>query len=465
MTSVLIDIKSDYWQVEGYNFNFDYLPEGFFRDNVKKITNNLLTMKTKTVGTLHRYTYSLQAFFNYLKDEEIDIETFEEIEYEIVELFVLYLLEHQAAASTRAITIAALKNILDHGTFFGMPGFPKHTIFDGTEFRMLKTQDQLKTKVIEDHHLAMIDKSLEIPFETKAAEDIKSNVKGYLIHPLVTIVRHTGVRISEALLLNRGCLEADILGKNLLEVVSSKNLTERYIPVNNKVKSAVQYLLKKLDEIGLTSPEDKLFSYQNTQGKIRVHSQTEARKQLGVWLARNHLPRTITFHSFRHTLGTEMLNNGLSPFEIQQYLGHESMHSTRLYAKVRNDRLTEEYKKLGFIGTVKESLEDLKTDSGEELSQETKLVVQLPDGACGKPLAKQVPNCKRPNACLFCPKFITTPEYLDVHKDHLRRIRADKVRYMAEDLFGNEHVLNQTEKALVTIIQRLEALQGGDNIG
>lgn len=469
VTSVLFDVKSDYWQIETenetYNFSFESIPEGFFRETLKKVTNNLLTMQTKSVSTLHRYNYSIKAFFEFLKDEEINIETFEEIEYEFIELFVLYLLENKKAASTRAVTVAALKCVLDHGTFFKMPGFPKHTIFDGTEFRMLKTQDTLKTKVIEDDYLEVIDKSLEIPFETKAKEDRKNNVIGHLIHPLVAIVRHTGVRISEALLLTRDCLEADILGKNLLEVISSKNLTERYIPVNNKVKSAVQYLAKKLDEIGLTDPKDKLFSYQGTKGKIRVLSQADARKKFEIWLARNHLPITITFHSFRHTLGTEMLNNGLSPFEIQQYLGHESMHSTRLYAKVRNDRLTAEYKKLGFIGTVRESLEDLKTDSGEEITQETKLVVQLPDGACGKPLAKQVPNCKKPNACLFCPKFITTPEFLDVHKDHLRRIRADKEKYMAEDLFGNEHVLNQTEKALVTIIQRLEALLGGENIG
>ncbi|MEK4701774.1 tyrosine-type recombinase/integrase [Solibacillus sp. FSL R7-0668] len=469
MTSLLLDIKSDYWSIDGknemYNFSFDFIPEGYFRDTIKEITSKLLNMETKSVSTLHRYNYSLKAFFEFLKEEEIDIKTFEEIEYEMIELFVLYLLENKSSASTRSIVIAALKSILDHGTFFQMLGFPKHTIFDGTEFRMLKTQDTLKTKVIEDDHLAVIDKSLEVPFEIKEKEDGKRNIKGYLIHPMVAIIRHTGIRISEALLLTKDCIEVDILGKNLLEVVSPKNLTERYIPVNNKVKSAVQYLVKKLDELGLNNPKDKLFSYRGQNGDIRVINPKDSREKLEIWLARNHLPRTITFHSFRHTLGTEMLNNGLSPFEIQQYLGHQSMHSTRLYAKVRNDKLTEEYKKLGFIGTVKESLEDIKTDSGEEITQETKLVVQLPDGACGKPLAKEVPNCKKPNACLFCPKFITTPEFLDVHEDHLRRIRADKARYMAEDLFGNEHVLNQTEKALETIIDRLKALQGGENIG
>ncbi|MDA6341744.1 tyrosine-type recombinase/integrase, partial [Escherichia coli] len=57
----------------------------------------------------------------------------------------------------------------------------------------------------------------------------------------------------------------------------------------------------------------------------------------------------FTYHNFRHQIGTDLLNNGMSAFEVMQYLGHESMHSTRLYAKVRKDRLTKEYKKLGFI--------------------------------------------------------------------------------------------------------------------
>lgn len=88
-------------------------------------------------------------------------------------------------------------------------------------------------------------------------------------------------------------------------------------------------------------------------------------------------------------------------------------------------------------------------------------MAQLPDGVCTKPINKKVVNCKKPNACLFCPKFITTPEFLEVHKDHLGRIRADKERYMAQDLMGSDYLLNETEKALEVIVSRLEALQQG----
>ena len=141
-----------------------------------------------------------------------------------------------------------------------------------------------------------------------------------------------------------------------------------------------------------------------------------------------------------------------------QYLGHDSMHSTRLYARVRNDSLTKEYKKMGFIGVIEPKIENIVDGNGQKLDTEKRLMAQLPDGVCGKPIHKQVVNCKKPNACLFCPKFITTPEFLDVHKDHLERIKMDKERYMVEDLMGSDYLLNETEKTLEEIVRRLEDL-------
>lgn len=141
------------------------------------------------------------------------------------------------------------------------------------------------------------------------------------------------------------------------------------------------------------------------------------------------------------------------------------MHWTILYAKVQNDKLTSEYKKLGFIGLIKPTVNSISDKNGNELSLEVKVVIQLPDGVCTKPIEKKETKCIKPNACLFCSKFITTPEYLDIHKDHLDRLRDDKLRYMGEDLFGNEHILKQTEETLENIISRLESLKDGEENG
>ena len=43
----------------------------------------------------------------------------------------------------------------------------------------------------------------------------------------------------------------------------------------------------------------------------------------------------------------------------------------------------------------------------------------LPNGYCGLPVQK---TCPHANACLTCPMFITTPEFLPGHRDHRKQI-------------------------------------------
>lgn len=42
----------------------------------------------------------------------------------------------------------------------------------------------------------------------------------------------------------------------------------------------------------------------------------------------------------------------------------------------------------------------------------------LPNGYCGLPLQQR---CPHPNACLTCDNFLTTSEFLPLHRDQLER--------------------------------------------
>ena len=44
----------------------------------------------------------------------------------------------------------------------------------------------------------------------------------------------------------------------------------------------------------------------------------------------------------------------------------------------------------------------------------------LPNGLCGRPPQQ---DCPHPNACLTCPDFQTTPEYLPIHRQQLDTTR------------------------------------------
>lgn len=449
-----------------YTFEFGHLPNDWFKETVKRILRENITIGRMEISTLHRYHYSLNFFWEFIRIYNIELETFADITYELIEGFVHYLQANTNSPSTRGVAFASLKHHIRHGQLLEWDGFPTSEIFDGTEQRILQTEDTLKSMLIDDEVMESIDAAL---YKWKSSfNPVQEDLNEVVLWALITIIRHTGIRLSEALNLKADCLTKDFMKRYLLEVISKKNKTDRFIAVNKDVVIAIDYLCKATEKIRSELKTDKLFYYRQKSGEYKILRQVLARHWLynkfilrfGIKDSNGNLAK-FTFHSFRHQIGTDLLNNGMSPFEVQQYLGHESMHSTRLYAKVRNDRLTKEYKKLGFIGVIKKSTEDIVDGDGNKLDAEKPLMAQLPDGVCAKPIGTKVINCKKPNACLFCPKFITTPEFLDIHREHLERIRADKRRYLAEELMGSEYHLFETEKILEEIINRLEALQEG----
>lgn len=471
----MIDMSKDEWifpandDLEDYTFKFSYLPNEWFKKTVKHITKESLKIGRLKLSTLNRYNYALTRFFEFIKENNYELNDFSNVNFSVIEKYIHYLLFNVKNPSTRNLSIAALKHIIEFGQLFELEGFPFEDIFDGTEYRTLQSEDTLKSNLISDEVLLQIDNALDEM--ANRLNDLSFNEQ--TLWALITIMRHTGIRLSEALMLHEHCLRKDLMKKYLLEVVSEKNETERFIPVNMKVVTATKHLITLTNDLRIDKGSNKLFfmymPYKKTYGSLlqrrsRELLKTAFIKKYNIVDSNNELIH-LYFHHFRHQMGTDLINNGMSPYEVMQYLGHNSMHSTRLYAKVRNDKLTSEYKKLGFIGLIKPTVNSISDKNGNELSLEVKVVIQLPDGVCTKPIEKKVTKCIKPNACLFCSKFITTPEYLDIHKDHLDRLRDDKLRYMGEDLFGNEHILKQTEETLENIINRLETLKGGEENG
>jgi hypothetical protein len=78
----------------------------------------------------------------------------------------------------------------------------------------------------------------------------------------------------------------------------------------------------------------------------------------------------------------------------------------------------------------------------------------LPNGYCGLPLQK---SCPHANACLTCPLFITTAEFLPQHRKQLDDTRALIAR-AETDAHTRLAEMNRTvETNLLTIITTLEA--------
>lgn len=200
----------------------------------------------------------------------------------------------------------------------------------------------------------------QIEIALKKEEDL-------MLKCLVEIGIDTGIRLSEALDLSKGCITEDFTGKTVLHVITKKNDTERFIPVSSRVKQAVRTLEELSKEGREEIGSDNLTVYWLSKGKPKRYDrliQSIFRPQLKRFVKRHNIVNedgslfALSYHALCHTLGREMLNKGMTPTEIADYLGHESLHSTAGYAKFKNSTVQKEYKKLGFIGTLVEDISE-----------------------------------------------------------------------------------------------------------
>ncbi|MFY0605963.1 MAG: site-specific integrase [Cyclobacteriaceae bacterium] len=81
-----------------------------------------------------------------------------------------------------------------------------------------------------------------------------------------------------------------------------------------------------LDKRG--KPDDKVFK------GISSRMGTAENTILRFWILRAGITKDITFHDFRHTFATMHITNGTDIYTVSKMLGHKSIKTTQIYAKV-----------------------------------------------------------------------------------------------------------------------------------
>jgi hypothetical protein len=130
---------------------------------------------------------------------------------------------------------------------------------------------------------------------------------------------------------------------------------------------------------------------------------------------------------------------------------------------IRNETLKREYER--FSQSVNISGEIVPIDSDWPISDAAwakenlaRAKQTLPNGYCGLPLQQ---SCPHPNACLTCNHFLTTPGFLDQHREQLQR--TEQLIFQAAD--GRQRLSEMNEPIrlnLIRVIDSLEALDEPD---
>lgn len=416
---------------DGYTLNFLPISQLWLREAGKRFIK--YTFGTQAWSVCHLRLKAIKRFSSFLAEFYPECVP-SDIDRSLTIDFPGYLLTKKLGADTRRNTISGVSIFLTLCSRNNWADVPDNNLFYKEDYpkRLKIVPRYIPQEVVEqlNRHLD----SLPQP-----------------VMRMVLVLQESGMRVGELCRLRFDCIRQDAQGGWFLQYYQFKMNKDHCIPVSRELVVIIQeqqqyirdtlgvdfpYLFcagqrkyEKCEFIPIPKPmSPKMFS--------RLLNKLALDKNLCTISGK---PWRFQAHQFRHTLGTNMINNGVPQHIVQRYLGHESPQMTAVYAHIHDQTLKEEFvkfkdKMVDVTGKVV-SYESVAAEiaSGSDPNsidaqwlKKNILAQALPNGLCGLP-ANQ-PTCPYgANKCLTgsdgkgCPHFKTDTRYLDKHKEHLAR--------------------------------------------
>ena len=180
-----------------------------------------------------------------------------------------------------------------------------------------------KTLSIED-----IDILLDIHLDT---------IFDYRNKAMLELMYGTGLRVSE--IVNLTVTDIDLT--NCIIRIMGKGNKEREVPLGEYCIYYLNLYLDKRKEMLKKTTCNKLFLNNHGKGMTRQGFF----KNLKAILKEKGLKEDISPHTLRHSFATHLINRGADLRSIQEMLGHSDISTTKIYTKVSDDKIKEDYKK------------------------------------------------------------------------------------------------------------------------
>jgi len=284
-----------------------------------------------------------------------------------------------------------------------------------------------------------------------------------LSYRLITVIlMHCGLRVTDALRLRSDCVTTDTDGAPYLHYFNHKMHRDALVPVDTELVDAIGHQRhRNLDRW----PAGTVILFprpsKNIDGGHPISSSTY-RMALQRWLADcdirdEHGQRVhLTPHQWRHTLGTRLINRDVPQEVVRRILDHDSPQMTSHYARLHDDtvrRHWEAARKVDITGrAVTYEPGGPLADAAWAKQRLAQATQALPNGYCGLPMQR---SCPHANACLTCPMFLTTSEFLPQHhaqrQQTLELITAAEARGHGRLAEMNRTVLSNLDTIIVAL--------------
>lgn len=306
-------------------------------------------------------------------------------------------------------------------------------------------------------------------------------LKSVFWHALL-ILRRTGIRFEDLAHLKapddhgrNGCLRQDSEGYWWLRLEHKMNKTSRDCLIPTKMSDGVVAAVQRQQERVKDIPNhfDENYLFRNQKGVLSYNTFRDAlAKKLAPHLTHEGQPYTITPHQFRHTIATDMIEQGVDIYTIKEFLGHARLHTTERYIEVYHTILKARYdayrakkqeQEISIpalaMDQIQVSPSEDKADGGWVNGQEGQFYLSpLPNGIgnCTHPATQEA--CPNPPFCPTCPKLRASARHLAAWENKATNLMITVEALRTNPAYArarqrHEQELQHTQKVVQTIKQ------------
>lgn len=258
---------------------------------LEKFLNHLEIEKNYSKNTIEAYRTDLEQFLNFIYKDIKEV-----TRYDILN-FLKYLKIQGYSPTTSNRKLASIKSF----------------------YRFLMLEGEVNVNPAELVESAKVERTLPRIVSLDEYQKIMSLIDNLEDRALIELLFTTGIRREEAVHLKRSDFDFNL---GILKV-NGKGKKERVIPIITNIMPNVVLWLNQHDE-------EWVFPSKVKKGK--PNTVRWVNKVVRKWADKAGY-NDITPHSFRHSFGTYLYENGADVKAIQEMLGHESIDTTNIYAQ------------------------------------------------------------------------------------------------------------------------------------
>jgi site-specific recombinase XerD len=311
---------------------------GTYQNTVMQEFSNFLEEKKKGIGiknaenTYIQYCKGYQHFKNFLKEKlGVDDIPFGKVNIALIEDYAYYLkVDLQLSAWSVHSFIAPLRTTVKRGFNRGL--LRQDPFFDFTQEKIIHRRRYLLGEELE--------RLMKTGFKRASTTFIRD---------MFLFSTFTGLSYSDLKDLKHSDIQANKDGSRWIVINRRKTGAASYIPL---LEIPLQILNRYKDT-----------KYAGIDGKVfKIRTKENLNIQLKTIAKAAGIDKRVTWHQSRHSFGTTVcLTNGIPIETLSQMMGHKSVKTTQIYAKVTRIKLNEDMTNLAQRIEGKYELSDIQT--------------------------------------------------------------------------------------------------------